>query len=161
VDGWPVGLSVIAVIVGSNGVTSLVEAFELAVTATGDWTAIALEGAIGVLLLHRAFALLSFHPVSWLVTVMAVTAHAGTVGDEIIRSHATWSSWVALNIAVGSVLYLFAPRYPISVRGRRSQSAVGQSLEPCWPQQSLAPRDQLPEPYSVSRSTWANSSAVN
>jgi hypothetical protein len=106
---WPVGLAVIAVIVGSNGVASLIESFELAATATGDWTAIAVEGAIGVLLLHRAFALLSLHPVSWLVTMMAVAAHAGIVGDEIIRGHATWSSWVALSIAVGSILYLFAP----------------------------------------------------
>jgi hypothetical protein len=120
VSGWPVGLAVIAVIVGSNGVTSLVEAFDLAVTATGDWTAVALEGAIGVLLLHRAFTLFSFHPVSWLVTVMAVTAHAGIVGDEIIRGHASWSSWVALSVAVGSVLYLFAP-------GTRSLFAAGEA----------------------------------
>jgi hypothetical protein len=107
--GWPVGLALIASIIGVNGVASLVEAFELAVTGTGDWTAIGFEGMIGVLLLHRAFALLFLQPAGWLVTVIVLLVHAGIMGDEIARGHAPLSSWSGVIISVLSILYLLTP----------------------------------------------------
>jgi hypothetical protein len=109
VPRWPSGLALIAAIVVVNGVASLIEAIDLAVTATGDWSAIGLEGGIGILLLHRAFALLTLHPVAWLATVIVLTVHAAVVGDEITRGHAPLISWLDFSIAVLSILYLLTP----------------------------------------------------
>jgi hypothetical protein len=109
VAGRPVGLAFIAAVLGLNGVVALVEACVLAVSATGDWAAIALEGAIGAMLFSKAFALLSFHPAGWLLTVLTLGLHTAIVGDEITRGHAPVSNWFALSFAVISILYLTRP----------------------------------------------------
>jgi hypothetical protein len=109
VEGRPVGLTIIAAVLGVNGVVSLVGACVLAVSATGDWAAIGLEAAIGASLCSRAFALLSFRPVGWMLTVVTLGLHAAVVGNEVTRGHAPVRLWFALSFAVVSVLYLTRP----------------------------------------------------
>jgi hypothetical protein len=109
VAGRPVGLAIIAAVIGLNGVVSLVEAWDLAVSAPGDWSGIALQGAIGAMLCSRAFALYSYRPVGWLMTVLTLGLYAAVVADEVTRGYASVSLWFALILAVISVLYLTRP----------------------------------------------------
>jgi hypothetical protein len=110
VAGRPLGLAIIASVLGLNGVVSLVEGCVLAVSATGDWAGVGLKGAIGAMLCARAFALYSYRPVGWLMTVLTLGLYAAVVGDEVTRGYAPVSLWFALSFAVISVIYLTRPQ---------------------------------------------------
>jgi hypothetical protein len=60
VAGRPIGVTIVAVLLGLDGIAALVEAGELALSKTGDWLAIALEALIGAALVYKAFGLESF-----------------------------------------------------------------------------------------------------
>ncbi len=107
VAGRPAGVAVIAAVVALNGVASLLESVELA--GTGDRVVATLPAVLGLLLMHRAYALWQIHPGAWLVTTLVLVLKAVTSALEIVGGAAVPGTWLTLGISVGCVLYLLLP----------------------------------------------------
>ena len=106
--GRPLGVAVIAVVVALDGLASLSESVEL--LATGERLVAFPAAALGLLLLHRAYALWQVHRGAWLITTLVLGLKVVASGSAIVVGNALPVTWLTLALSIVSVLYLLHPR---------------------------------------------------
>ncbi len=106
--GRPLGVAVIAVLVALNGLASLLES--AALLSSGERLVAIPTIALGLLLLHRAYALWQIQPGAWLITTLVLGLKVVASALAIVEGSAVPVTWLTLALSAIGILYLLHPR---------------------------------------------------
>jgi hypothetical protein len=107
--GRPLGLWFVTGVIACEGLGFVGASIQLAVTAPGEWIAIATSAAMGGLLLFKSYGLWSLHRRALLMILLA-SAVGGIVHTvEIARGHGELGTWLAAGWAFATLVYLAHP----------------------------------------------------
>lgn len=109
-DARPVGITLIAIVLATNGIASLVEAVAAAGPTVSAVITAGLSGLIGLLLLHRAYGIFNLKRGAWLATVILLCLRGVMTSVHLIRGSSGVLTWIDLAVFACTVLYLLHPR---------------------------------------------------
>jgi hypothetical protein len=122
--GRPAGLAALALLLATKGIGSIVAAVEF-VTGSGERGPgppnAVLLAVIGLLLVHRAYALWTYHRGAWLITLLTMIGACLTDIVALSVAPGLTIAWVDLALSVAVTLYLLHPRVRSLFRGTTSE----------------------------------------
>jgi hypothetical protein len=111
--GRPAGLTVLALFLAAKGLGSLVAAVGF-VTGSGERGPgppnAVVVAVIGLLLVHRAYALWTYHRGAWLITLLTMIGACLTDIFALSVAPGLTIAWVDLALSVAVTIYLLHPR---------------------------------------------------
>jgi len=107
--GKPKRIGLISALIAANGLFSLWNAYSLATTYPRDLTGAIASGIIGLLLLHRAYALWMLHRSAWAITVAVIALQAALSLAQLLQGIRSPGIWFTVFLLSLGLFYLLTP----------------------------------------------------
>ena len=107
--GKPKRLGFVSAVIAANGLLSLWSGYVLATTYPTDLAGASASIVIGVLLLHRAYALWMLHRLAWEITIALISLQAASAVAELARGYRSPNVWFSVFLLSAALFYMLTP----------------------------------------------------